>query len=188
MRAISTSRNPWSDSKTVVCASNRNSSRKTTFSGSVSYLVHKNRERRTVTCGLAPTLRDYPIDELTTDQNPDLRFYQTSLDEAVRAGNKTVLVFSTPAFCQTTACGPVLDNAKRVSEVFPNVDFIHVEVYTGLTDPDFVPDAAHLAPAVHAEAWNLQSEPWVFVIDEAGIVTARFEGVMSTDGLTAALG
>jgi hypothetical protein len=35
--------------------------------------------------------------------------------------------------------------------------------------------------------WNLRSEPWVFVVDGAGIVRARFEGVTTRRELEAAL-
>ena len=48
-------------------------------------------------------------------------------------------------------------------------------------------DAEHLAPAVGPEWYNLPSEPWVFVIDENGTVTGRFEGVMDPAELDAML-
>ena len=135
-----------------------------------------------------PTLDDGPLEELTTDSEPDPRFYEISLEDALQSGRKTVLVFSTPAYCQTAACGPLLNNTKTLAADHTEVNFIHVEVYTGLTQPDFAPDPAHLAPALGPDYWNLQSEPWVFVIDEGGTVTARFEGVMDPDELAAHLG
>jgi hypothetical protein len=135
-----------------------------------------------------PTLRDLNMVELTTDPDPDPRFYELSLDEAIASGRRTVLTFSTPAYCQTAACGPLLETVKETADSYPDTNFIHVEVYTGLTEPDFAPDPAHLAPSVTAEFWNLPSEPWVFIIDPNGLVTARFEGVMSAEELTDALG
>lgn len=125
-----------------------------------------------------PTLADHTIEELTTDPEPDPALYELSLDEAVGSGKPTVLVFSTPAYCRTAACGPLLEHVKDIASDHPEVNFIHVEVFTGLTDPDFAPDAAHLAPAVGPDWYNLPSEPWVFVIDESGVIEARFEGVM----------
>jgi hypothetical protein len=130
-----------------------------------------------------PTLDDLPIEALTTDPNPDLGFYEISLEEALSNGRKTVLVFSTPGYCLTATCGPLLDNVKEIAPAYPDVDFIHVEVYTGLQDPDFVPDTTHLAPAVTTGYWNLPSEPWVFVIDGDGIIMARFEGVLDPNEL-----
>jgi len=134
-----------------------------------------------------PTLADSSFELITTDPNPDPRFYELSLAEAIGNGRKTVVVFSTPAFCQTAACGPLLDIVKGAAPDHPNVDFVHVEVYTNLTDPDFAPVPANLAPAVLGEWWNLPSEPWVFVVDEAGLVQARFEGVMAVEELEAEL-
>lgn len=131
-----------------------------------------------------PTLDDLPIEELTTDSNPDLRFYELSLEEAIASQRPTVVVFSTPAYCQTAACGPLLDTVKEVAPSYLDVNFIHVEVFTGLTDPEFEPDSAHLAESVTEPWYRLPSEPWVFVIDKAGNIAARFEGVMDRAELT----
>lgn len=134
-----------------------------------------------------PTLADLPIEKLTTDDDPEPRFYEMSLADALESDRQTVLVFSTPAFCRTAACGPLLDITKDVAGDHPDVNFVHVEVYTGFTEPDFAPDIGHLAPAATAEYWNLPSEPWVFVIDGAGVVTARFDGVIDAAELSAAI-
>lgn len=123
-----------------------------------------------------PTTADLALEELTSDRDPDPRFYEISLPDAVASGKPTVLVFSTPAYCQTAACGPLLENVKSIIPSHADVNFIHVEVYTGLQDADFAPDSAHLAPSVLE--WKLPSEPWVFVLDSQGIVRGRFEGVI----------
>ncbi len=130
-----------------------------------------------------PTLADRTLDELSSDPDPDEAFYQVSLDEAIASGSPTVLVFSTPAFCQTAACGPLLEHVKSISSDHPDTNFVHVEVYEGIAEPDFVPDAAHLSPAVTAEGYSLPSEPWVFVIDTEGNIAGRFEGVMAPEEL-----
>ena len=135
-----------------------------------------------------PTAATADLEDITTDPEPDLRFYEMSLDEAALSGTRTVAVFSTPAFCRTATCGPMLEQVKAIAPSYPELNFVHVEIYTGFREPDFVPDGSHLAPAVTAEGWNLPSEPWVFVIDQAGAVTHRFEGVMDPSELTAALG
>jgi len=136
---------------------------------------------------VTPTADDFALEEITTDPDPDRRFYELSLDEAIGNGRKTVIVFSTPAFCQTATCGPLLEIVKSAAPDYSNVDFIHIEVYTNLTEPDFAPVPENLAPAVLADWWNLPSEPWVFVVDEAGLVQARFEGVMAVEELEAEL-
>lgn len=134
-----------------------------------------------------PTAADAPFDEITTDPDPDPRFYALSLDEAIVSGRRTVAVFSTPAFCRTATCGPLLDRAKEIAAGHPDVNWVHVEIYTNLQDPDFVPDGSYLSPVVTETGWNLPSEPWIFVIDEQGTISHRFEGVLDPAELVAAL-
>jgi hypothetical protein len=134
----------------------------------------------------SPTLESAAIDEISTDPTPDERLYQISLDEAVANGRPTVVVFATPAFCTTAACGPLVDIVQERLDDYPTVDFVHVEVFTGFREEGFDPaDPARLAPAV--AAYRLVSEPWVYVVDADGIVSARFEGVMSGEELDQAL-
>lgn len=123
-----------------------------------------------------PTVPDAPIEDLTTDPDPLLSLYEVSLDEAVSNGSKTVIIFATPAYCTSAACGPMLAQTKAMSAEYSDVDFLHVEVYGGFNEPGFAPDVDHLVPAV--VAFGLQTEPWVFVTDESGIVTGRFDGVL----------
>ncbi len=132
-----------------------------------------------------PTIATADIATITTDPEPDPSFYSKSLDEAIAAGT-TVAVFSTPAFCRTATCGPVLEQVKELAPTYDDVSFVHIEVYTGFEEPDFVPDGEHLSPAVGPAGWNLPSEPWVFVVRE-GIVTHRFEGVLAPEELAEAL-
>lgn len=122
------------------------------------------------------------LDEITTDPAPDPAFYRLSLDEAVGNGRPTVVVFATPAFCTSATCGPVLDVVKEVARSFPNVDFVHVEVYENLSDAN----ALTIAPAV--VAWSLPSEPWVYVVDSKGHIAADFEGTVSIEELRLLLG
>ena len=132
-----------------------------------------------------PSLDTASLADLTTDGSPDERFYRLSLDDALANGRPTVVVFSTPAHCRTATCGPILENLKTVVGDFPGFDFVHIEIYTGLQQPDFAPDPSHVAAAV--TAWALPSEPWVFVTDASGVITARFEGTLSAVELRARL-
>ena len=135
-----------------------------------------------------PTSAEFDIAAISTDPDPDPAFYELSLDEALDNGRPTVIVFSTPRFCQTSACGPLLDQVKAIASDHGDVDFVHVEIFERFDDPSFDPsDPGFLAPAVGPDGYNLVSEPWVFVTDEAGVITARFEGVASDDELEGAL-
>lgn len=129
------------------------------------------------------TLPSTPLDSLTTDPAPDLRLYRTTIAQAVGSGRPSVIVFATPAFCTSQTCGPVLDVAKPLIDVYPEVNWIHVEVFENLDASST--DDLELAGAV--VDWGLPNEPWTFVVDAAGIVTHRFEGVLDRVELEAAV-
>lgn len=127
---------------------------------------------------------------ISTDAHPDPAFYRTSVKSAVASHQPFVLIFATPKFCTSAQCGPTLDRVKPLAADFPTVAFIAVEPYlltyqNGSLQP--VLDAGGDLQAVPAVGeWGLLSEPWVFVVNRDGIVTASFEGVVATDELRAA--
>ncbi len=122
------------------------------------------------------------LTEISTDPEPDPRFYSLSVADAVNSGRPSVIVFATPAFCQTALCGPTLDIAKKVAATRPDVEFVHVEPY----DLDQA-RAGELVPIDTMLDWNLATEPWVFVVDSNGKVAASFEGVIGQAELAAAI-
>jgi hypothetical protein len=92
------------------------------------------------------------------------------VDFADVVGSKPVaLLFSTPQLCQSRVCGPVTDIALQMEAKYGDrMDFIHQEVYNdnqvakGLRKP--------------LQEFHLRTEPWLFVVDKSGRITARLEG------------
>lgn len=119
---------------------------------------------------------------ISTDPEPEPDFYDLTIAEAIDNGRPSVIVFATPAFCQTAICGPTIDIAKQAAEGRDGVDFVHVEPYD-------VPLAQQndLRPVDAMSEWGLATEPWIFVIDSDGLVSASFEGIVSQDELEAAI-
>lgn len=140
-----------------------------------------------------PTLDDVggDVKRLSTDQEPDPRFYETSIADALAAGEPFVVAFATPAFCETRMCGPTLETVKTVAQDYPQVTFINVEPYKmAVTDGRLQPELdanGQFQPADWTNAWGLRSEPYTFVIAGEGTVAAKFEGVLGEDELRAAL-
>lgn len=91
-------------------------------------------------------------------------------DFAAVVGKEPVaLLFSTPQLCESRVCGPVTDIALQMQAKYgKRMTFIHQEVYVdnqlnqGLRKP--------------LQAFNLPTEPWLFVVDRRGKITARLEG------------
>jgi hypothetical protein len=130
------------------------------------------------------TSAEFPdLSIITSDPEPDPAMYETSVAEAVGDGTPAVIVFATPAFCTSQTCGPLLDQVKALRPDYPGIDFVHVEIYDDLQVSS--PEELTVVPAT--SEWGLPSEPWVFVVDAAGVVSAAFEGAASDAELIAAI-
>jgi hypothetical protein len=92
-----------------------------------------------------------------------------------------VLLFSTPALCQTRVCGPVVDIAEQLRNNRPKDDvaWIHMEIYKNNKISD--------GPRPQFEKYKLPSEPWVFTIDRRGRIAASIEGAYSASELEKAV-
>jgi hypothetical protein len=123
-----------------------------------------------------PTTEDVSdITQIETRIPPD-SMHDT--DYADVLGKEPILiVFATPQFCQTRVCGPTVDIVEEVkSRIGDKAAFIHMEVFND-NDPN-----KGVRPQLRA--FNLETEPWAFIIDRDGKVTARFEGAFGADELT----
>jgi hypothetical protein len=140
-----------------------------------------------------PTLADVggDVGKIASDPHPDLGFYKVSEDAALASKQPFVLAFMTPAFCTSALCGPQLDKVKASAKAYPTVTFINVEPYKlqytgGRLQP--LLDAQGQLQAVGAvNAFGIQSEPWLYVVDRTGVIRASLEGVFSDQELKAAL-
>lgn len=120
------------------------------------------------------------ISKLSSGNAPNPAFYQMTVKEAAANQRPSVIVFSTPAFCQTAICAPVLNSAETVYESLGDkVNFIHLEVYK-----QFNPE---LVLADEMAEWSLTTEPWMYVLDDSGRVAARLGGPVSALELAAVL-
>jgi glutathione peroxidase-family protein len=138
-------------------------------------------------------------------QDIDLALYQVSLDEALVSGKPTVLLFATPAFCRTAVCGPSLQVMEALREEYGDrANFIHVEVFRHPFAESFEQQSqvfARLAAENRAPtpeeraaglsdamaAWNLPSEPWLFLIDGQGVIVGRYEGGITSEEMSPAI-
>jgi hypothetical protein len=118
------------------------------------------------------------ITEIETRVPPDT-MHDTDLTDVL--GKKpAVLLFATPALCQSRVCGPVVDAAEQVKRDFGDrVAFIHQEVYN---DNDL-----NKGPRPQMQAYGLSSEPWLFVIDREGEISTAIEGPFSVAELEGAV-
>ena len=103
------------------------------------------------------------------------------VDFADVVGTKPVaLLFATPQLCQSRVCGPVTDIEYQMEAKYGSrMDFIHQEVYV-----DNNPAKGLRKPL---QRFGLRSEPWLFVVDKRGRITARLEGSIGVRQFEAAV-
>ncbi len=116
------------------------------------------------------TTVDDPVQVQAGEEAPDV-------DGEEVAGS--VLVFASTTWCQSDSCQPMIDVARSVAPeslvvVEPFID-IEVEEESDL----------ELTPTVLD--WGLPSQPWLFVVDDAGVISALFEGGVTEAELREAL-
>jgi hypothetical protein len=94
------------------------------------------------------------VDPICT-RKPACPFHGVSLDDAMKTGKAVAFMVSTPAFCQTAICGPVLELLiDRHEDLAGSVEFVHAEVYT---------DSTAKATTQAVQTYGLTFEPALFL-------------------------
>jgi hypothetical protein len=128
----------------------------------------------TVAAGLDPK-------QITTARPPDTELLRVSVAQALARRTPFVVTFSTPLYCETRTCGPVVQVVQSVAKRWQakGVAFIHVEIYED-NDP---------AKGTNrwVDEWRLPKEPFTFVVDRTGVIRERLEGAFSVTELETAV-
>jgi len=124
------------------------------------------------------------VKSIDTRVPPD-DMHSVDLVDALKRHRPVVLLFATPALCQSRVCGPVTDVAEQVkSEYGSRADFIHMEIYKD--------NNANKGVRSQVPAWGLCArrgssvtcnEPVLFTINRSGKVAARLQGAFSVSEL-----
>ena len=126
------------------------------------------------------------IAKLTTGSHRDPELYQYSIAEAIDRDRPLLIVFASPAFCTNAVCGPQVEIASELREVYGNeVDFVHVDLYSNPHEIQGDLSVAKITPLL-AE-WGLSSQEWTFIVGSNGFVTHRFENFAPKPELIEAL-
>jgi hypothetical protein len=117
------------------------------------------------------------LSKLTTRIPPDT---QNQVDYADALGREPiVLLFATPQFCQSRVCGPVVDVAEQVKQLYGDkAAFIHMEIYQDNEPPKV---------NQQVKAFHLPTEPWLFAIEKDGTIAEVLQGAFGVDALTEAV-
>ncbi len=132
-----------------------------------------------------PTLDDSrDVDPICTRVPEFCPWHDEPFDAVLARGQAAALMISTPAFCQSDVCGPVLELLTEKSEEFPEIAIVHAEVYVYPAELGRVAEP-ELTEAV--DTYSLTYEPSLIVANAAGIVTARLDFAFDELEIAAAL-
>ena len=106
------------------------------------------------------------------------------LADSLAAHRPVLLLLSTPRYCQTAICGPVLDLLVDAMSTRTDVDVIHNEVYA---NPDAVASLDQATPAPLVEAYSMVFEPCLFVVAAGGTLVRRLDTIYDRTELRAAI-
>ena len=112
--------------------------------------------------------------------DPVCPLHDVTAAEALAEGKPLALLVATPAFCQVTICGPVLDVLLGALGDHPEVRGLHAEVYAN-------PSAGLDAYAPTVAALGLHLEPCLVLVGSDGKVAERWDAIYDADELDAAL-
>ena len=119
------------------------------------------------------------IKAISSDTTPNLAFYEQTIADALGNGKPTLIAFTTPGFCTSQLCSPVMNTFDALYEQYQgDFNFIHVEVHSDFETLAYVPAM---------EEWGLVNEPWIYVIDQDGMIAARYDGPVSVTEITPAI-
>jgi hypothetical protein len=97
-----------------------------------------------------------------------------------------VLLFATPALCQSRVCGPVTDIEVQLQKQFGNrATFIHEEIYAN-NDVAKGPRKALVDFGLVSKRGDF-TEPWLFTVKANGRIAARLEGAFGVKSFTKAV-
>ena len=142
------------------------------------------------------------ITEIDSMKPPD-SMHDLTIADAVTSGVPTVILFGTPAFCETQVCGPVMEAIMLplYDRYGGQANFIHVEPYfletlrsgaglcavpafninfarAGVAEgPGPCPSLTEEELLAAGESWNQRIEPIIFVVDSQGNIAGKFEAV-----------
>ena len=118
-------------------------------------------------------------------RTPQCPLHATSFAQVLQTKGPTALLISTPGFCQTAVCGPVLELLVSERANFPNIRMVHAEVYV---DPqEFASGKPNPRTTGAVKAYGLSFEPSLVIANADGIVVSRLDFTWDRAELRAAL-
>jgi len=138
-------------------------------------------ENRTLASDVQPAAIDSRAQN--GEKVPDPSLHDVTIAESIERGEPALVVFATPVYCMSQFCGPVTDMVEGLQKEYSDrANFIHVEIWF-----DFQKKAINKAAAEWLLVNQDLTEPWVYLIDDSGTISARWDNVATEAEIEAEL-
>jgi hypothetical protein len=131
---------------------------------------------------------DPAIDSMAAvgDGIPDPELHRWTIAEAIEQGRPALVLFGTPAFCESLFCGPEVEELRRFAEDYPDrAVYIHVEIWRKYDPPEV--QVVNQAAADWLLRDENMTEPWLYLIGADGVIVDRWGSLFDSGEVAAAL-
>jgi hypothetical protein len=122
---------------------------------------------------------------------PDPELHRWSIAEAIDRGRPALVLFGTPAYCESQFCGPEVTELQRLAAAYPDrAVFIHVEIWKKYDPPETQivnKGAAEWLLRKLPDGTPEMTEPWLYLIGADGVILDRWGSLFDGDEVAAAL-
>ena len=128
---------------------------------------------------------DAAIDSLAAGggEIPDPELHRWTIADAIRRHRPALVLFGTPAYCESRLCGPELQAFQQLAARYADrAVYIHVEIWK---DKDR--NVVNRAAADWLLRDNDLTDPWLFLIDSDGVIVDRWGSIFDEDQVAAEL-
>jgi hypothetical protein len=126
------------------------------------------------------------VDNICTNVKP-CGLHKHSVKQMLDLARPFVFLVATPAFCNTAYCGPVLDTLLAVKDDFPQLTFIHAEVYENSKEVKGDFGDPNIREARYIKDLKLPFEPSLFLVDKGGTIVDRIDNIYDEKELRSVL-
>ena len=123
-----------------------------------------------------------------TGEVPDPELHQTTIADAIAQGRPALVLFGTPAYCESQFCGPEVTELQRIAaDHSDRAVYIHVEIWKNFNaSPQVINEGA--ADWLYRPDTPIgMTEPWLYLIGADGTVADRWGPLFDVDEVAAAL-
>ncbi|HYL70721.1 MAG TPA: hypothetical protein VEY89_05410 [Candidatus Dormibacteraeota bacterium] len=111
--------------------------------------------------------------------NPPDDWHSATIAQGLAQHRPMVLYFGDPAYCPSKTCGPTHQILEQLcAQYCGQLLFEHIETYYPAGPPG---PQAHVNPAF--SAFGLQTDPWIYFVNAAGVIADRYEGPVTLSDL-----